>query len=201
MTSPGFQENPAKVEIQPGTNNGGMKGRDDFKNQVDEKSRKEQENAMIARQEIERRRAQQAEELRKQQEMQNKPIIPPTTVRPGFPGTNNGAMPPKPTGPKFQKPDSSNLQRQNDIQNQINLQRMKQQDALRRAQMEALQRQNRPVVVPQTKIQSQPSFNKQGIRGGGSSQGIRGTTQVIPQRKMPGFTPQVIVPQKKKPQN
>jgi hypothetical protein len=191
MTSPGFQENPAKVEIQPETYNGGMKGRD---------GRKEQENAMIARQAIERRRAQHDEELRKQQEMQNKPIIPPTTVRPGFPGTNNGTMPTKPTAPKFQQPDSSNLQRQNDIQNQINLQRMKQQDALRRAQIEALQRQNRPVIVPQTKIQSQPSFNKQEIRGSGSRLGIRGTTQVIPTRKMPGFTPQVIAPQKK-PQN
>ena len=191
MTSPGFQENPAKVEIQPETYNGGMKGRD---------GRKEQENAMIARQAIERRRAQHDEELRKQQEMQNKPIIPPTTVRSGFPGTNNGTMPTKPTAPKFQQPDSSNLQRQNDIQNQINLQRIKQQDALRRAQIEALQRQNRPVVVPQTKIQSQPSFNKQEIRGSGSRLGIRGTTQVIPPRNMPGFTPQVIAPQKK-PQN
>jgi hypothetical protein len=191
MTSPGFQENPAKVEIQPETYNGGMKGRD---------GRKEQENAMIARQAIERRRAQHDEELRKQQEMQNKPIIPPTTVRPGFPGTNNGTMPTKSTAPKFQQPDSSNLQRQNDIQNQINLQRIKQQDALRRAQIEALQRQNRPEVVPQTKIQSQPSFNKQEIRGSGSRLGIRGTTQVIPPRNMPGFTPQVIAPQKK-PQN
>lgn len=202
MTSPGFQDTPIAERVQPGLNTDGMKGRNGSEHQFDKKSRKEQENTMIARQEIERRRAQQAEDLRKQPEMQEKPVtIPPATMRPSFPGTNNGTVSQKPKSPMIQNPDTGSLQRQKEIQNQINLQRMKQQDALRRAQMEAIQRQKKPIVVPQPKIQMPPSINNKGTKGSGSSQGIRGTTQVMPQRKMPGFTPQIIPQQKKKPQN
>lgn len=189
ITSPGFPVNrPVEAPRNP-PNSVGMKGREIPQPPAATPSLKDQQNAIIMQQEIARRRAEeQAEALRRQQEMQKQPII-----RPGTPINNGGSFIPKQTPPKTA---ITNVQRQQDIQKQIDLQRLKQQESMQRAIREAQQRQSKPTITPKPTINPQsPAFN-QGNRGTSPSPNIRKAP--TPQRKIPGAVPQIIIPQKKK---